>query len=285
MRCVTLMWGSLLLSGLLVINTYAGPSTTTPSKASIPSNKKSITTTTTTAPPTTNTTHTTANTIHTTSNVTTPGTSNTTSPPPTHKTPSLPPNPSPPQSGTYKVGNEKGLCIIAEMGLELEVQNATKYKFYFNLNPENITVNGTCGENEANLFLKFPEGFINFVFVKDSKVYFIDEVSVNFTWEGLGIYHGIAKKQNLLRTDTGYSVKCTNTPAVNLADDLQLTLAAVKLQAFDIHNGTLSKDIACSYDRNLIAVAIGVSVLAVIIVGIIVYFVCLKRKSSGYQRI
>ncbi|XP_018422560.1 PREDICTED: lysosome-associated membrane glycoprotein 3 [Nanorana parkeri] len=120
--------------------------------------------------------------------------------------------------------------------------------------------------------------------VKESKIYYIDEISVNFSWSSEH-WNGTDGKLKLLSTDVGYAVKCKNTPTVKMASNLQLTMADVTLQAFDIRNDTRGKEAACSYDRNMIAVAIAVTVLIVIIIAIIIYFICHKKRSSGYQRI
>ncbi|KAM5163314.1 lysosome-associated membrane glycoprotein 3-like [Mantella aurantiaca] len=179
------------------------------------------------------------------------------------------------------------------MGLALELDNSTtvmqnaeaKGKYYFNVKPKETHVNGTCSESRANLYVAFPEGSIHLVFVKDGKIYYIHEVSVNFTLNSAERWGGTARNLKLLSTDIGYFVKCKTTPTVKLADNLYLTMADVKLQAFNIHNGVLGKEEVCTYDRNKIGVAIAVTVLVIIIIGIITYFICHKKRSSAYQRI
>lgn len=52
----------------------------------------------------------------------------TTQPIPHTTTPVLPTRPSPPTNGHYVVNNTKGTCIIADMGLGLELENATTVK-------------------------------------------------------------------------------------------------------------------------------------------------------------
>ncbi|XP_040285920.1 lysosome-associated membrane glycoprotein 3, partial [Bufo bufo] len=205
----------------------------------------------------------------------------------THAIPTLPPKPSPPEIGNYTVKDGK-VCIIAHMGLELQIDNSTKKstdRRYFNIEPKNTNANGACGDYTSKLVLQFPEGSINFTFVKESKTYYIEEVSVQFYMPSAGWWNGTSGKLKLLSTDVGYSVGCKRTPTVKLGDNLELVLAEVKLQAFEIQNGTFGKEEICSYDRNFTAVAIAVVIIVLIVIAILVYFIWHKRRSSGYQRL
>ncbi|XP_073531091.1 lysosome-associated membrane glycoprotein 3 isoform X2 [Phyllobates terribilis] len=278
--------------------THAPSNTTTHAPSNTTTHAPSNTTThapsnTTTHAPTNTTTHAPSNTTtHAPSNTTTHAPSNTTTSNTTshttHVIPTLPPTSAPPEIGNYTVKDGKGACIIADMGLELELDismKGKKDKRYFNIKPKETNANGTCADSKSNLFLKFPEGFINFIFVKEGKTYYIEEVSVQLDVASPGRWNGTSGKLKLLSTDVGYSVACKRTPKVKLGDNMELLLAEVKLQAFDITDGKLGKEEMCSYDRNFTAVIIAVVVIAIIIIAIAVYFIWHKRKSSGYQQI
>lgn len=280
---LTLIWGALLLAGVFMAGIHAQVAVTAASYKATPINNS------TTAPTTSNTTHLTTKAP---TNTTSHTTSNTTKQPIPTTTPALPTRPSPPTRGRYVVNNTNGTCIIADMGLELELDNATvmqakesKGKQYFNVNPKMTSIQGTCGESRANLQVVFPEGFISFAFLKESKQYHIEEISVNFTWNSAEHWNGTSGTLKLLSTYNGYSVKCTRTPTVNLTGNIILSMADVKLQAFEIHDNNFGKEELCFEDRNTIAVAIGVTVIILIIIAIIIYFICHKRRSSAYQRI
>ncbi|XP_056421274.1 lysosome-associated membrane glycoprotein 3 isoform X2 [Hyla sarda] len=244
---------------------------------------------TTTHAPSNTTTHVPTNTTtHSPSNITTHAPFNTTTHATIHTTPVLPTKSSPPKNGNYTVKDGKGTCIIADLGLEIQIDNSTKEKSdkkYFNIDPKQTTPIGTCGDFKSNLLLQFPEGSINFTFVKESKTYYIEQVSVQFYVASAGKWDGTSGKQKLLPTDVGYSVTCKRTPAVQLGDKLELILADVKLQAFDIQDGKLGKEETCSYDRNITAVAIAIAVVVIIVIAIVLYFIWHKKRSSGYERI
>ncbi|XP_053315211.1 lysosome-associated membrane glycoprotein 3 isoform X2 [Spea bombifrons] len=239
-------------------------------------NHTTITPNTTTHAVTNHTTITPNTTTHATTKHTTA--SYTTSPVPT-----LAPKPSPPTTGNYTVKNDKVTCILAIIGLELELYNSTKTLGYFNIAPEHTSASGSCGDNKANLKLSFPEGFINFGFVQDKSGYYIEDVMV-FLKLSSESWNVNATNKKLLYTDKGYSVKCKNTPHVKVDSSVTLVMTHVKLQAFDIKNGMFGKEMLCSYDRNIIGVAVGLTVVVLVIIGIIIYLIYHKKK-SGYQRI
>ncbi|KAG8581362.1 hypothetical protein GDO81_007648, partial [Engystomops pustulosus] len=213
---------------------------------------------------------------------------NTTTPATTHAIPTLPPTSSPPKTGNYTVKDDKEVCIIAHMGLEIQIVKSTEKKTdkrYLNIEPKLTNASGICADPKSNLLLTFPEGFINFTFVKESKTYYIEEVSVELIVASEGQWNVSSGKLKLLSTDLGYSVKCKRTPTVKLGDHLELIMAEVKLQAFEIKNSTFGKEEMCSYDRNMTAVAIAIVVIVIIVLAIVVYFIWHKRRSTGYQRI
>ncbi|XP_069831219.1 lysosome-associated membrane glycoprotein 3 isoform X2 [Dendropsophus ebraccatus] len=326
MAGTTLIVSFILLSGTFLVNTSAQtpstimqnmlydtstsakPSNTTKAPSSSTTHTPSNTTShapsnTTTHAPSNTTTHAPSNTTtHAPSNTTTHAPSNTTTHAPSnttthapfntttptiHTTTTLPPRPSPPEIGNYTVKNGKGVCIIADMGLEIQIQNSSKGKpdkIYFNIEPKQTKANGECGDSKSNLLLQFPEGSINFVFVKEGKIYYIEEVSVQFKLAS-DRWNSTSGKLKLLSTDVGYFVTCKRTPTVQLGDNMQLILAEVKLQAFDIQDGKFGKEETCSYDRNTVAVAIAIVVVVIIVVAIVLYFIWHRRRSTGYERL
>ncbi|KAM4694039.1 lysosome-associated membrane glycoprotein 3 isoform 2-T2 [Discoglossus pictus] len=272
-----------------VNTTTQAPNTTVHTTTHAPNTTAHVTNTTTHAPNTTahvtnTTTHAPNTTAHVT-NTTTHG-PNTTTPhmSTTVPTPTLQPKPSPPETGNYSVKSEKETCIIALMGLELELSNSTKTKQYFNIVPKGTKATGQCESSKANLNLTFSEGFINFLFVKDANYYHIEEITANFIQSSSVKWYGTVSKETLLTTNNGYHVKCTNTPDVHLSDNMTLVMANVDLQAFDIKDGVFGKATSCSYDRN-VCLAVGLTVVILIIIGLVAYLIYHKKKSSGYQRI
>uniref|UniRef100_A0A8C5M1X4 Lysosomal associated membrane protein 3 n=1 Tax=Leptobrachium leishanense TaxID=445787 RepID=A0A8C5M1X4_9ANUR len=261
---------------------------TTNTTTHAPTTTAHTTNTTTHAPNTTahttyTTTHAPTTTAHTT-NTTTHALNTTTSSYTTQPTPTLAPNPSPPTAGIYTVKDIKNvICIKALVGLELQLYNSSKVKGYYNIIPNETTTDGTCGDSTANLKVSFPGGFINFGFVTDQGYYYIKDIDVllklaSETW------NVSTTNEKLLYTKRGNSVTCKNTPTTKIKDSVGVVMANVKLQAFDFTSGEFGKEQRCSYENNVIAVAIGVTVAVIVIIGIL-YLIWRKKKASGYERI
>ncbi|OCT80722.1 lysosome-associated membrane glycoprotein 3 [Xenopus laevis] len=257
------------------------PNTTTTTVTTAPN---TTTTTVTTAPNTTMTTVTTAPNT-TTTTVTTASSATTVHSSTTTPTPTLEPKPSAPETGTYTVRTEHEICIKAVMGLELELTISSKTQQYFNIVPTQTGFNGTCEKSKANLNLTFKNSFINFVFVQDDHSYYLDSVTVSFNLTKSESWYGTASNQKLLETENGYSVKCKNTPKIQLGDTINLVMTNVQLQAFNIKDSNFGQETTCKYDHNYGPMIAGIVIAAVVVLGIIIYFIWSKKKSSGYQRI
>ncbi|XP_038273514.1 lysosome-associated membrane glycoprotein 3 isoform X2 [Dermochelys coriacea] len=241
----------------------------------------------TTTQPTKQTTHTAAKTTART-NMTTIHPGNQTTRPTTTATvgPTLAPDTSSPTTGTYNVSNGSVNCIKASMGLELIVQNSkTHKKGYFNIDPNITQTSGSCGNLQSNLNLTFNGGFISFSFVKKDRVYYLSTVEASLKIPSVGSWHNVTSKQ-LFTATIGNSFKCLSKQMVNLADNFQLLTVNTQLQAFAIVGNQFGKVNECAADFNIIFPAIGFFVIFITgILALILYVVCLKRKSSAYQRI
>ncbi|KAF5922194.1 hypothetical protein HPG69_007082 [Diceros bicornis minor] len=96
-------------------------------------------------------------------------TTQTASPTTTAPGPTLAPQPSSAKTGTYQVLNGSKLCIKAEMGIELTVQDTGSVfspQRYFNIDPNATQASGNCDFRKSNLLLNFRGGFVNLTFTK-----------------------------------------------------------------------------------------------------------------------
>ncbi|NIG58470.1 lysosome-associated membrane glycoprotein 3 [Pontoporia blainvillei] len=129
----------------------------------------------------------------------TPGPTNTThraSPATIAPRPTLAPQPSSAKTGIYQVLNGSKLCIKAEMGIELTVQDTESVfspQKYFNIDPNATQSSGNCGFRKSNLLLNFQGGFVNLTFTK-AYIFSIDAKELNILHEmkgkKLGSYFG-----------------------------------------------------------------------------------------------
>lgn len=213
----------------------------------------------------------------------------TTSPATTTPGPTLAPQPSPAKTGIYQVLNGSRLCLKAEMGIELTVQDTESVfspQRYFNIDPNTTQASGNCGSRESNLLLNFQGGFVNLTFTKDENSYYMNEVGAYLTVSNPEkIYQGMKSTATMFETVIGHSFKCVSEQSIQLSAHLQLKTMNVQLQAFDFEDDHFGNVDECSSDYTAVLPVIGAIVLGLCAVGLIVYGIRLRRESSGYQRI
>ncbi|KAF6384914.1 lysosomal associated membrane protein 3 [Rhinolophus ferrumequinum] len=213
----------------------------------------------------------------------------TASPATTTPGPTLAPQPSTAKTGIYQVLNGSRLCIKAEMGIQLTVQDTESVfspQRYFNIDPNTTQASGNCGSRESNLLLNFQGGFVNLTFTKDENSYYMNEVGAYLTVSNPEkIYQGMKSTAMMFETVIGHSFKCVSEQSIQLSAHLQLKTMNVQLQAFDFEDDHFGNVDECSSDYTVVLPVIGAIVLGLCAVGLIVYGIRLRRESSGYQRI
>lgn len=169
---------------------------------------------------------------------------------------------------------------MALMGLELVIH--AKEDSYFNIVPNQTDYSGRCGPSSSNLNITFHGGFINFNFMKDNKYYFIDRIQVLLP--NLSVRQ--IANQTLMKTNLGSSYTCKSMQKLSLEKDLSLVMVNARIQAFDIEHNNFGTESVCFQDHSSrIALAVGLTVVIIIILAIILYFICRRKRSLGYQRL
>ncbi|XP_054433089.1 lysosome-associated membrane glycoprotein 3 [Pteronotus mesoamericanus] len=204
--------------------------------------------------------------------------------------PTLAPQPSSAKIGIYQVLNGSRLCIKAEMGIELTVQEKQSVfspQRYFSIDPNATQASGNCGFLNSNLLLNFQGGFVNFTFTKGENSYYISEVEAYLTTSNPEKrYHGMKSGVMLFETVTGHSFKCVSEQSIQLSACLQLKTMNVQLQAFDFEDDHFGNEDECFSDRNRreMPVAVGLSVAGLLVILLTACLVARKRPSRGYER-
>ncbi|KAM9224603.1 lysosome-associated membrane glycoprotein 3 [Dugong dugon] len=210
--------------------------------------------------------------------------------PPAPPGPTLAPQPSSAKTGIYQVLNGSRLCIKAELGIELIVQDEESVfspQRYFNINPNATQASGNCGPRKSNLLLNFQGGFVNFTFTKDENSYSISEVGAYLTDSNPErIYQGTKSAMVWFETMAGHSFKCVSEQSIKLSPHLQLKTVNVQLQAFDFEGDHFGNADACFSDRSRreIPVAVGLSITGLFVILLTACLVASKRPSRGYER-
>ncbi|XP_005077634.1 lysosome-associated membrane glycoprotein 3 isoform X1 [Mesocricetus auratus] len=196
---------------------------------------------------------------------------------------------SPAKTGTYEVLNGSRLCIKAEMGLELIVQEkdldfATQR--HFNIDPSLTHASGKCGSQKSNLFLDFQGGSVNITFIKEENSYYVSEVGAYLTVSNTErTYQGMKHRMVMFETVVGHSFKCVSEQSIQLSAQLQMKTRNIRLQAFDFEGDCFGNVDECLSDYTVVLPVIGAIVVVLCVVGLAVYTIRQRHQSLGYQRI
>ncbi|XP_028626400.1 lysosome-associated membrane glycoprotein 3 [Grammomys surdaster] len=213
----------------------------------------------------------------------------TTSPVPLVPRPTLLTWASPAKIGTYEVLNGSRLCIKAEMGITLIVQekdldSATQRNF--NIDPSLTHAFGKCGFQKSNLFLNFQGGSVNVTFTKDENLYYISEVGAYLTISNTEkTYQGKKNTIMMFETVVGHSFKCVSEQSIQLSAQLQMKTMNIHLQAFDFAGDSFGNVDECLSDYRVAFPVVAIIMVVLCVVGLGVYKIRQRYQSSGYQRI
>ncbi|XP_041738214.1 macrosialin [Coregonus clupeaformis] len=237
----------------------------------------------------------------TTANATTaaPTTANaTTAAPTTTATPK--PEPTPPANltaGNYTLKSDKGLCLMAQVALQIRVEDTGKTGVFI-IQPGMTKVEGGCEKSTANLTLTFKEGFITFMFNKNTtqNAVYVDTVSFNLSYPltpgGNGKmsppYTAKNGSLDLFLAKVGHSYSC-KSESVFMGKGLYLDVTQDRMQAFNItKEWDFGTSDPCPADRPAdyrVAIAVGIVLLILIIIVVVAYLLSRRKRADGYQSI
>uniref|UniRef100_A0A8C2RZZ4 Lysosome-associated membrane glycoprotein 1 n=1 Tax=Capra hircus TaxID=9925 RepID=A0A8C2RZZ4_CAPHI len=164
-------------------------------------------------------------------------------------TPTTPPQPSPtpapssPVVFRYNVSGSNGTCLLASMGLQLNVtyrtvDNKTVTR-EFNVNPNKTTFGGNCSTTLATLSLSSENLLLlvlQFVMNESSSKVFLQGVQLNLTLPDAEDVSFTATNSSLraLQATAGNSYKCNTEQRLQVTSTFSLNLFRVWVQAFRV---------------------------------------------------
>ncbi|KAL0970490.1 hypothetical protein UPYG_G00242770 [Umbra pygmaea] len=160
----------------------------------------------------------------------------------------------------------------------------------FNVQPNITKAEGSCKDPNANLTLTFKEGFITFLFHKNTtrNVVYVSEVSFKLTYPLGGktsVYTATNKSLEIFSAAVGHSYSC-RSESLLMKDGLYLDITHHRMQGFNISKTMdFGPPDACQADRPdyRVAIAVGVVLLVLIIVVVVAYLLSRRRRPDGYQ--
>nr|XP_046246662.1 lysosome-associated membrane glycoprotein 1a [Scatophagus argus] len=226
----------------------------------------------------------------------------TTAPPTTatSATTTVPPAPTPPGSperGIYSVNNSNGtVCLLAQMGLQLNVsyfsqsQNKT-VQALVNLNPNLTSSSGSCEASSASLILTQERTTtLSFTFALNStgNKYHLSAITLLANWSDMTAPLSASNTSlDYLRSTLGHSYKCSAEQILAVVPAFSLNTFRLQVQPFGVTTSQFATAEECQMDKDqmLIPIVVGAALAGLVLIVLIAYLIGRKRNHAGYQTI
>nr|XP_006139002.1 lysosome-associated membrane glycoprotein 1 [Pelodiscus sinensis] len=206
---------------------------------------------------------------------------------------------SPPQNptiGKYNVTGRNGTCVLANMGLQLNVTYSRKDGktglVVLNFDPVNTSFSGSCDNSSAFLNLIFGKTRLVFHFLLNTSTdkFFLQGVIVNTTLPSEAKEPKLDAFNNSmseLRATVGNSYKCNKEEKLWVTDQVFVNLFSVQVQAFKIDGNKFGTVEECQQDGDnmVIPIIVGAALAGLVLIVLIAYLIGRKRSHAGYQTI
>ncbi|XP_029312346.1 lysosome-associated membrane glycoprotein 1a [Cottoperca gobio] len=220
---------------------------------------------------------------------TTAGTTTTAAPAPTP--------PGTPERGRYFVNNSNGtVCLLAQMGLQLNVsyfslsQNKTIQELV-NLTPNLTTSSGSCEASSASLVLTQERiTMLNFTFTLNStsKKYHLSGITLlaNLS-DATAPFSASNSSLDYLRSTQGRSYMCIAEQTLAVVPTFSLNTFRLQVQPFEVTTDQFATAEECQMDQDqmLIPIIVGAALAGLVLIVLIAYLIGRKRSHAGYQTI
>ncbi|TKC38555.1 hypothetical protein EI555_001249 [Monodon monoceros] len=194
-----------------------------------------------------------------------------------------------PEVGSYSVVNSNGTCLLATMGLQLNITH-DKVASVININPNTTNFTGSCHPQTALLRLSSSSiKYLDFVFaVKNENRFYLKEVNVSMYLVNGSVFSIANNNLSYWDAPLGSSYMCNKEQTVSVSGAFQINTFDLRVQPFNVMEGKYSTAEECSADSDLnflIPVAVGVALGFLIIVVFISYMIGRRKSRTGYQSV
>ncbi|XP_028923332.1 lysosome-associated membrane glycoprotein 2 isoform X1 [Ornithorhynchus anatinus] len=194
-----------------------------------------------------------------------------------------------PYPGKYAVKNGNDTCLLATMGLQLNVTQ-NKVNSVININPNVTDFTGSCSNETAELRLSGSNvKYIDFIFaVKNGNRFYLKEVNVSISFVNASDLNVANNNLSYWDAPLGSSYMCNKEQTLALADSLQINTFNLRVQPFSVVAGKYSTAEECFADSDLnflIPIAVGVALGFLIILVFISYIIGRRKSRTGYQSV
>ncbi|NXA40645.1 LAMP1 protein, partial [Eudromia elegans] len=205
-------------------------------------------------------------------------------------------SPQSPAVGRYNVTDANGTCVLASMGLQLNVTYLKKDEKMgldlLNFIPHNTTPSGRCSNTSAVLTLAFEKTRLVFHFALNASAekFFLQGVNVSTILPSeakVTKFEAFNNSMSELRASVGNSYKCSAEESLWVSDKALVNVFNVQIQVFKIDGDKFGAVEECQLDENnmLIPIIVGAALAGLVLIVLIAYLIGRKRSHAGYQTI
>ncbi|CAI5645172.1 unnamed protein product [Oreochromis niloticus] len=202
--------------------------------------------------------------------------------------------PGTPQQGNYTVKDANDtICLLAKMGLQLNVSYTSQNKTVqdvLNLNPNVTNSTGSCGASSATLVLTQTQSTIltfNFTLNSTTNKYHLSGVTLIANWFDSAHFSMSNNSLNYLRSTLGYSYMCNAEQTLFVTPNFSLNTFDLQVQPFGVKSGRFATAEECQMDQNqmIIPIIVGAALAGLVLITLIAYLIGKRRSHAGYQAI
>lgn len=206
-------------------------------------------------------------------------------------------DPSSPERGIYVVSDNGTACLLASMGLQLNIsftslsQNKTVQDIV-NIKPNVTKSSGSCDQDNATLRLTTDAQKTNLTFYfslnTTSNKYHLSEVVLSAAWPDMKVNVSVGNNSlDYLRGTLGYSYMCREKQTVNVVQTLSINMVQVQVQPFGVTGSQFGAAEECQLDEDdmLIPIIVGAALAGLVVIVLLAYLIGRKRSHAGYQTI
>ncbi|XP_072361665.1 lysosome-associated membrane glycoprotein 2-like isoform X2 [Scyliorhinus torazame] len=194
------------------------------------------------------------------------------------------PPPELPAVGNYTIKNGSDPCLLASMGLQLNITYTENKTHSVNID-SNSTASGQCGDKDATLVLEDMDTTIQFHFIVDQSKFFLKEVKANVSLVINGSRTALNSNNSNLRfwqAFVGSSYMCHKEQSIVVTDQLVINAFNVWVQPFQVKNGTFSRAEDCKTNENyIVPIVVGAVLGAIILIVLVIYIIGRRQNRSG----
>lgn len=200
----------------------------------------------------------------------------------------------PPERGVYNVTQNNTVCLLAQMGLQLNVsyvdQSNKTVQEVVNVNPDLTISSGSCSADSAILILTQEQSTtltLGFTLNTTSSRYHLSTVSLVANWPDIPAFTATNTSLNYLRSSLGHSYMCNAEQTLVVSQNFTINTFRLQVQPFGVTTTQFASAEECQIDQDqmLIPIIVGAALAGLVLIVLIAYLIGRKRSHAGYQTI